>query len=199
MASINFLITQPTRMTSLFKDKYQEYQKMSDKFEKKYKTYLHDRAALAEKRVALTATVDQLIDQVVQQPFKVISSWINVLDDLGFIEAYIEKHSIIEVAAIQSILQKCSPRTIATLNNGEGFDNIETFLIHIGELNKEYTGKLEPIYKNKLIVRTMAEINWLGMRETLCKINANGLSGACFSEPIDKFKSNWFMKGGKKL
>lgn len=171
---------------------------MSEKFEKKYKAILNDRRALIEKRQALVKTVNPLMEAAVKDNYVTVMGWMQVLEDLEFIESRIEKHSIVEMNLVRDLLNQCGPTVVKHLNDGDGFESVDDFVKRVDELTTEYITKLTPIVSNKRIMNLISEANWLGVRETMCKIHVNSLSGKAMHQPIDHFKSNWFMGGGKK-
>ena len=171
---------------------------MSEKFERKYKALLDNRQGLLEKQRAVIAIATPLMGSVVQANYGEVESWMATLQDLQFIEASIEKHSIVELSLARDLLKQCGPVVNELLGDGEEFADVNAFVKRIGELTTEYITKLTPIVSNKRIMDLIAEANWLGVRQTMCKIHANSLSGKDMQQPIDHFKSNWFMGGGKK-
>ncbi len=171
---------------------------MSEKFERKYKALLSNRYELIGVRNALIVTLAPILHKTVQQPYSVIQSWMDIASDLQYLEQQIVKHSVVELDLVKDLLKRCYPEVSQLLNDGEGFENVDAFVARIGELKAEYNDKLAPILNHKRIMNLLTEIHWIETRVTLCKINANSLSGSTMDQPIDTFKSRWFMGGGKK-
>lgn len=150
---------------------------MLDKFERKYKKILADRNALAESKKTLINKVNPMITHVTDHGYHDVVKWNMIMDDLNYISNQIIKHSIVHTDLLKQVIKSCHPNTISLFDLDNDLNDVETFIVKLDANKTKYTDLLAPVNEDKTISNILKEIEWIGIRETLCKIKMNSISG----------------------